>query len=201
MTDLKQDEYGYINGRGASSYWGVTTSMVSGKRTWVITFRPSWADKTLGLRSEGGNIQERDAATVAAWLYENMDDGSLKDVTIRVRSRLNPRRVLCFVPSQGQIWIEAFKNQTLNQLRSDLTLDEIVSTVESLDDPVGQAVLDLVQSEDEQQAEEAFEESEEKVKSLCERNLIAMVQNAILEDNISPRAAKLMIASLETVLD
>lgn len=195
MSELKKDEYGYINGRGASSYWGVTTSMVGGKRTWVITFRPSWSDKTLGLRSEGGNIQERDAATVAAWLFENLDDATLQDVVVRVRSRLNPRRVLCFVPSQGQIWIEAFKNQTLNQLRSDLTLDEIVSTVESLDDPVAQAVLDLVVEEEEDQNDD------NSINALDERRLIALINDALFEGSISVRGAKIMIASLETVLD
>jgi len=67
---LPKNEHGYINGRGKSKYWGVTTAVdANGKDYWVVSFQAIDLDMTLTIRPSF-KIKEEDAARVAAYVYE-----------------------------------------------------------------------------------------------------------------------------------
>jgi hypothetical protein len=72
---LKKDQYGYVNGRGKSKYWGVTTApSAHGKDIWIVSVQ-DYTGTTKTIRSKGFVLQELDAAIIAAHFYEVIKSG------------------------------------------------------------------------------------------------------------------------------
>lgn len=77
-TLMVKDTNGYLNNRGKSKYWGVTTGQDSkGKNFWVVSFAATDLQQTVTIRPNF-KIKENDAARVAAYIYEQGQ--SYKDI-------------------------------------------------------------------------------------------------------------------------
>lgn len=69
---LIRDAAGYINNRGKSKYWGVTTNEnTNGKDFWVVSYTPSDKSQTITFFPVEFKLTEEEAATIAAFAYEN----------------------------------------------------------------------------------------------------------------------------------
>lgn len=124
--DMLRDDYGYINNRGVSKYWGVTVSKVDGKDIWVVNFKPRWAGGvTCGYRpyNHDFKLKELDAAKIAAFLYEQGEYYPI-DEEVKIRS-VDGKYVFSLKLNDTKIYRQRYTNQKVWE-RPSLTLDLLV---------------------------------------------------------------------------
>lgn len=169
MKKLQHDGVGYVSGKGASKYWGVTTSKVNGRKIWIVNA------KEHGHRGQGFDLSELDAAIIASWYYDNF-----------------VRRI---IPT-NQTSLQSFDGEYLLNIRP--AYYEVHRTkITKPEAPKQQTVFDLVENKEETGKQESTISFWANKKVPSERELLAVVTDMVLKKMISPTAARLLHNILE----
>ena len=199
--EMLRDEHGYINGRGASKYWGVTTQTNNGKKTWVVSHGPKWSNVTLGHRSNGFALKEVDAARIAAFLFEQSQYADVAPEAVYIRSA-DGKHLFAVDPKWSIIGrIKNTGNYKTYEFNPTVTLEEVVTEgLKQVD-----VFLERVASKDEARKEnqqillmlENLEEQPGPVMN--DRELIGLVTEAVLSKSLTKAGAQIMIGVLAQV--
>lgn len=182
MKQLPRDEYGYINNRGRSRYWGVTVAHdPHGKDQWVVSYKPADGSVTHSLRSESFSLSEKDAALIGAAIYES---GQLKPKTVKLKVLSNDKKWVYGV-RDTVIWRERFTSQVVHQYAPTLTLLDATAPVAATEPTDAVA-------------------TQRRVKRIARKSsdtsYAAKLANMILAGNLSERSTKALIGVLESTL-
>lgn len=119
MKKLTRDEFGYVNNRGRSQYWGVTVAPDErGRDTWVVSYKPADGTETHSLRPTNFALTERDAARIAAAVYET---GQTRPTTVKLKV-LSADKKWVYGVRGNELWREAFGSQSVYVPTPTLTL-------------------------------------------------------------------------------
>lgn len=200
---LTRDEHGYINERGASKYWGVTTSKVGGERLWVVNFKIGGV--TWGYRANGFKLKEVDAARIAAFLYEKGEATvNSRDQSVAILSA-DKKYVFKFDLNDTYIYREKAGNQKVYQFQPNLTLplDDVlppvavslgsVSSFTKSQKVAAEEIIETLAEPKTKAVDSFFKEKEEP----SERELIQLITDAVLGGRVNPTAARILISVLE----
>ncbi len=196
---FKRDSFGYINNRGASKYWGVTTSVVEGKKRWVVSHKPKWSNVTIGHHSSSFTLSERDAAKVAEFLFEQSMYSTSAPKAVWIRTA-DLRNVIYVDPRDSELRRYSYRGHDVYSPTPILTLD-LTDTAVVQEAP---AVAKLI-SNNLPKAKPVVDDSDKilvmldslKDTSFTEKELIGFVTDAILSGALSVAGTKLLIGALE----
>lgn len=179
MKQLPRDEFGYINNRGRSQYWGVTVAHdPHGKDLWVVSYKPADGSETHSLRADSFNLSEKDAALIGAAVYET---GQLKQNTVKLKV-LSADKKWVYGVRDTTVWRERYTSQTVHVLAPTLTLLDAAAPV----------------------AEPTVQQTRSRVKRMARKSsdtaYAAKLANMILAGNLTERSTKALIGVLESTL-
>lgn len=178
MKQLPRDEYGYINNRGRSQYWGVTVAHdAHGKDLWVVSYKPADGTETHSLRSETFSLSEKDAALIGAAVYET---GQLKHNTVKLKV-LSADKKWVYGVRGTTVWRERYTSQVVHEKAPTLTLLDAVPTPEPT-------------------AQETRIRVKRGVRKSSDTAYAAKLANMILSGNLTARSTKALIGVLESTL-
>lgn len=199
--NFKRDSFGYINNRGASKYWGVTTSVVEGKKRWVVSHKPKWSNVTIGHHSSSFTLSERDAAKVAEFLFEQSMYSTSAPKAVFIRTA-DLRNVIYVDPRDSELRRYAYRGQDVYSPTPILTLD-LTDTAVVQEAP---AVAKLLRNNVPKAVPSPVVDDSDKIlvmldslkdTSFTEKELIGLVTDAILSGVLSVAGTKLLIGALE----
>lgn len=125
IKKLERDFHGYINNRGKSKYWGVTTGENSrGKDFWTVSFQDLNCPfkSTTTLRASWAEYpKEEDMARIAAMVYEQ----NCKDYFDKAVLSSDGKWVYWVTPTSTSIYREAYTAQNLYEFVPQLTLMDV----------------------------------------------------------------------------
>lgn len=196
---FKRDSFGYINNRGASKYWGVTTSVVEGKKRWVVSHKPKWSTVTIGHHSSSFTLSERDAAKVAEFLFEQSMYSTSAPKAVFIRTA-DLRNVIYVDPRDSELRRYAYRGQDVYSPTPILTLDLTDTAVVQEAPAVAKLIINHTPK-----AKPIVDDSDKilvmldslKDTSFTEKELIGFVTDAILSGALSVAGTKLLIGALE----
>lgn len=173
MTE--RDQYGYINNRGRSKYWGVT---VSADHEWILSYHPVDDDTTHTSSSVGFKIKEHDIALIAAKIY---DYGSRRKFVERDLKVLSADGKWVYTVRKTNIYREKYTNQAITP---DVPAVNLFETVPEASDTMIPAlkVADI------------------QKLATGENAYVANISKLILDGNLSDRSTKALIAVLESTM-
>lgn len=199
--NFKRDSFGYINNRGVSKYWGVTTSVVEGKKRWVVSHKPKWSNVTIGHHATGFTLKELDAAKVAEFLFEQSMYATTAPKGVYIRSA-DMRHVIWVDPRNSELKRLANRGQEVYSPTPILTLD-LTDTAVVQEAP---AVAKLLRNNVEKGVSSPIVDDSDKIlvmleslkdNNFTEKELIGIVTDAILSGALSVAGTKLLIGALE----
>lgn len=201
--NFKRDSFGYINNRGASKYWGVTTSVVEGKKRWVVSHKPKWSNVTIGHHSSSFTLSERDAAKVAEFLFEQSMYSTSAPKAVFIRTA-DLRNVIYVDPRDSELRRYPYRGQDVYSPTPILTLDLTDTAVVQEAPSIGKLLRNNV-TKAEAVAKPIVDDSDKilvmldslKDTSFTEKELIGFVTDAILSGALSVAGTKLLIGALE----
>lgn len=181
MKQLPRDEYGYINNRGRSQYWGVTVAHdPHGKDLWVVSYKPADGTETHSLRSDSFNLSEKDAALIGAAVYET---GQLKQNTVKLKV-LSADKKWVYGVRDTTVWRERYTSQVVHVMAPTLTLLDAAEAVPAV--------------------EPTAKQTRTRVKRLARKSsdtsYAAKLASMILAGNLTERSTKALIGVLESTL-
>lgn len=196
---FKRDSFGYINNRGASKYWGVTTSVVDGKKRWVVSHKPKWSNVTIGHHSSSFTLSERDAAKVAEFLFEQSMYSTSAPKAVFVRTA-DLRNVIYVDPRDSELRLQKYRGQEIYSPTPILTLDLTDTAVVQEAPAVAKLIINHTPK-----AKPIVDDSDKilvmleglKDNNFTEKELIGIVTDAILAGALSVAGTKLLIGALE----
>lgn len=199
--NFKRDSFGYINNRGASKYWGVTTSVVDGKKRWVVSHKPKWSNVTIGHHAASFTLSERDAAKVAEFLFEQSMYSTSAPKAVFIRTA-DLRNVIYVDPRDSELRRYAYRGQEVYSPTPILTLDLTDTSVVQEAPTVAKLLLNNVPKA---VPSPVVDDSDKilvmldslKDTSFTEKELIGLVTDAILSGVLSVAGTKLLIGALE----
>lgn len=199
--NFKRDSFGYINNRGASKYWGVTTSVVDGKKRWVVSHKPKWSNVTIGHHAASFTLSERDAAKVAEFLFEQSMYSTSAPKAVFIRTA-DLRNVIYVDPRDSELRRYAYRGQEVYSPTPILTLDLTDTSVVQEAPAVAKLLLNNVPKA---VPSPVVDDSDKilvmldslKDTSFTEKELIGFVTDAILSGALSVAGTKLLIGALE----
>lgn len=199
--NFKRDSFGYINNRGASKYWGVTTSVVDGKKRWVVSHKPKWSNVTIGHHAASFTLSERDAAKVAEFLFEQSMYSTSAPKAVFIRTA-DLRNVIYVDPRDSELRRYAYRGQEVYSPTPILTLDLTDTSVVQEAPAVAKLLLNNVPKA---VPSPVVDDSDKilvmldslKDTSFTEKELIGLVTDAILSGVLSVAGTKLLIGALE----
>lgn len=175
MKNFVRDEFGYVNNRGRSKYWGVTVRQdENSKDRWMVSYKPSNGEETHSLGAVGFRLREEDAAKFAAAVYET---GQLRQNTVKLKVLSADKKFVLYTRN-GALYREAYTTQTVYQPAPTLTL-ELATAPEPTAEQVTRRVRRLGKAGGDKTAK---------------------ITKLILEGNLSPKSTKALIAVLESTL-
>jgi hypothetical protein len=187
---MKYDGIGYVNGRGKSKYWGVTTGIDgSGRDFWIVSFTPVERVETFTLHSENFKLGELDAAKIAAYIVENgRSMVNLQDAKILSHDK----RFVLFI-KHTSIYRERFVNQITYKNKTEVNLFDAVLPTKPAGTP---EVLTALRQFPTQLETKAVVVEAKPVDT--ESSDIATLAQMILDCNLSARASRVLIAVLQS---
>lgn len=196
---FKRDNFGYINNRGASKYWGVTTSVVDGKKRWVVSHKPKWSNVTIGHHSSSFTLSERDAAKVAEFLFEQSMYSTSAPTAVFIRTA-DLRNVIYVDPRDSELRLQRYRGQPIYSPTPLLTLDLTDTAVVQEAPAVAKLIVNQAPK-----AKPIVDDSDKilvmleglKDNNFTEKELIGIVTDAILAGALSVAGTKLLIGALE----
>lgn len=185
---MKYDGIGYVNGRGKSKYWGVTTGIDgSGRDFWIVSFTPVERVETFTLHSENFKLGELDAAKIAAYIVEN----GRSMVNLQSAKILShDKRFVLFVKNT-YIYRERFINQVTYKNKTEVNLFDAVLQVK----PQVASIKVVASIKPQLVAKEVVVEAKPVD---TESSDIAALAQMILDCNLSARASRVLIAVLQS---
>lgn len=172
MTE--RDQYGYINNRGRSKYWGVT---VSADHEWILSYHPVDDDTTHTASAVGFKIKEHDLAVIAAKIYDYGSRRSFVERDLKVLS------------ADGK-WVYTVRKTKI--YRAKFTTQVVTPDVPavSLFDPGSACDNELP----------VLKVSELRKMATGENAYVANIAKLILDGNLSERSSKALISVLESTM-
>ena len=185
VHSMKYDGIGYVNGRGKSKYWGVTTGIDgSGRDFWIVSFTPVERVETFTLHSENFKLGELDAAKIAAYIVENgRSMVNLQDAKILSHDK----RFVLFI-KHTSIYRERFVNQITYKNKTEVNLFDAVLPVKLQDTSIKVPTPVVAKKDVVVEAKPVDTESSD----------IATLAQMILDCNLSARASRVLIAVLQS---
>lgn len=189
IHSMKYDGIGYVNGRGKSKYWGVTTGIDgSGRDFWIVSFTPVERVETFTLHSENFKLKELDAAKIAAYIVENgRSMVNLQDARILSHDKQYVLRI-----KHTSIYRERYTTQAVYKNKTEVNLFDVVlqekPAVAKAPAPVAPIMIPVKKVE--VPAPVADTESSD----------IATLAQMILDCNLSARATRALIGVLQSTL-
>ena len=208
MKQLPRDEYGYINNRGRSPYWGVTVnSDPNGKDRWVVSYKPTSGTATNGLvthslYAESFTLSEKDAALIGAAIYET---GQTRQATMQLKVQSADKKWVFAVRNGTVIYRERFNGQKVHVMAPTLTLLDVDPATNNVvaksaapakvksqvvEPATMQGGIGLVQTRTIKRA----------ARKSSDTAFAAKLANMILSGNLSERSTKALIGVLESTL-
>jgi hypothetical protein len=183
---MKYDGIGYVNGRGKSKYWGVTTGIDgSGRDFWIVSFTPVERVETFTLHSDNFKLKELDAAKIAAYIVENgRSMVNLQDAKILSHDKQH----VLFI-KHTTIYRERFTNQVVYKNKTEVNLFDAV--LQEKPQVASIKVPSLVEKK---------EVAPEPKPVDNESSDIATLAQMILDCNLSARATRALIGVLQSTL-
>jgi hypothetical protein len=204
--EMNRDEHGYINGRGTSKYWGVTTQTNHGKKTWVVSHGPKWSAKTLGHRANGFTLKEVDAARIAAFLFEQSQYADKAPEPVYVRSAdgkhvfavdpawslitrsKNTGSFLCYSPKPNLLLSDAMTYDLSKEIDDFIETRHTVLVSKDRDREENRQILMMLNTLDEQPS-----------TVMNDRELITLVTESVLSKSLTKTGAQILIGVLSQV--
>lgn len=175
MKNFVRDDFGYINNRGRSKYWGVTVRQDDTCRDrWMVSYKPANGEETHSLGAVGFHLKEHDAAKFAAAIYET---GQLRQNTVKLKVLTTDKKFVLYTRNNA-LYREAYTTQDVYQPAPTVTLDEATEP-ELTQQQVVRKVRRI-----------------RKVKG----DQVSKLTKLILEGNLSQKSTKALIAVLESTL-
>lgn len=177
MKNFVRDDFGYINNRGRSKYWGVTVRQDETSRDrWMVSYKPANGEETHSLGAVGFHLKEHDAAKFAAAIYET---GQLRQNTVKLKVLTTDKKFVLYTRNNA-LYREAYTTQDVYQPAPTVTLDEGFDATPAL---TKEQVVRRVRRI-------------RKVKG----DQVSKLTKLILEGNLSQKSTKALIAVLESTL-
>lgn len=196
IHSMKYDGIGYVNGRGKSKYWGVTTGIDgSGRDFWIVSFTPVERVETFTLHSDNFKLKELDAAKIAAYIVENgRSMVNLQDAKILSHDKQH----VLFI-KHTTIYRERFTNQVTYKNKTEVNLFDAVLQKKPASTP---EVLTLLAQQPIQLPQQVVkkEVAPEPKPVDNESSDIATLAQMILDCNLSARATRALIGVLQSTL-
>ena len=187
---MKYDGIGYVNGRGKSKYWGVTTGIDgSGRDFWIVSFTPVERVETFTLHSENFKLGELDAAKIAAYIVENGRSMiNLQDAKILSHDK----RFVLFI-KHTSIYRERFTNQVTYKNKTEVNLFDVVLQERPAvaKAPVATITVPVLAAKKVEPVVEIVD---------TESSEVAALMQMILDCNLSSRASRALIAVIQSTI-
>lgn len=194
IHNMTYDGIGYVNGRGKSKYWGVTTGIDgNGRDFWIVSFTPVERVETFTLHSENFKLGELDAAKIAAYIVENGRSMiNLQDAKILSQDK----RFVMFIKNTT-IYRERYTNQVVYKNKTEVNLFDVVLQPKPAGTP---EILDLLSTAPARPIYVKEKVAVEVKPVDNESSDIATLTQMILDCNLSARATRALVAVLQSTL-
>lgn len=195
VHSMKYDGIGYVNGRGKSKYWGVTTGINgSGHDFWIVSFTPVERVETFTLHSENFTLKELDAAKIAAFIVEN----GRSMVNLQSAKILSHDKKYVLFIKNTYIYRERYTNQVVYKNKTEVNLFDAV--LQQKPHVAAIKVPPLVAKK-----EVEWPTPAKKVESVAEiidteSSEVAALMQMILDCNLSARASRALIAVIQSTI-
>lgn len=186
---MKYDGIGYVNGRGKSKYWGVTTGIDGGGRDfWIVSFTPVERSETFTMHADNFKLKELDAAKIAAYIVENgRSMNNLQDARILSHDKQYVLRI-----KHTSIYRERYTTQAVYKNKTEVNLfDAVLQTKPAAKAIVVKPKPVVVEKEVVIATKPSDNESSD----------IATLTQIILDSNLSQRATRALVAVLQSTLN
>ena len=195
VHNMTYDGIGYVNGRGKSKYWGVTTGIDgSGRDFWIVSFTPVERTETFTLHADNFKLNELDAAKIAAYIVENgRSMVSLNDAKILSHDK---RFVLSV--KHTTIYRSRYVSQAVYKNKTEVNLFDAVLMTKPDPAPTQAPEVYTWGNFPNQLAKKQVEPVVEIVDT--ESSEVAALMQMILDCNLSSRASRALIAVIQSTI-
>ena len=193
VHNMTYDGIGYVNGRGKSKYWGVTTGIDgNGKDFWIVSFTPVERTETFTMHSENFKLGELDAAKIAAYIVENGRSMNLQDAKILSHDK---RYVLSV--KNTTIYRSRYVSQAVYKNKTEVNLFDVVLPEKPATGTP--EVLTMLRQFPTQLPETKKVEPVVEIVD-TESSEVAALMQMILDCNLSSRASRALIAVIQSTI-